>query len=398
MLKQNLPQTARAAVLVEPGKPLECREFALPPLGAGDILVQVTACSLCGSDLHTAHGRRPHPVPTILGHEIVGRIAAFGPGEPPRCVHGRPLEIGQRITWSVCASCGACDRCRQGMPQKCRHLVKYGHSPLESKHGLSGGLADLVQVFSGTAIMPLPDSLADTAAVPASCAVATAAAIVRTVRQQLGISGLSGRGLADCTLVVLGAGMLGLSVASLLRAAGVGRLTLIDPVAARRERAVAAIAGAVTAAPPDRIDEEAIEMLRQAEPADGHHEAFRPDGVDVVVEASGTAASVSMAMELTATGGICILAGSVSPSPGISFDPERIVRRQITVQGVHNYLPEDLVTAVEHLASPAGASLAALAGPVFPIEQVNEALARAARPDALRVIVTPGPSEPRRSP
>jgi len=389
MLKHNLPQTARAAVLVEPGKPLECREVALPPLGAGDLLVQVTACSLCGSDLHTAHGRRPHPVPTILGHEIVGRIVAFGPGEAARCVHGRPLEIGQRITWSVCASCGDCDRCRQGMPQKCRRLVKYGHSPLESKHGLSGGLADHVQVFSGTAIVPLPDSLADTAAVPASCAVATAAAIVRTVRQQLEMGGPSGRRLADCTLVVLGAGMLGLSVASLLRAAGVGRLTLIDPVAARRERAVATIAGVRTAAPPDRVDEEAIEMLRQGDPADGHHEAFRPDGVDVVVEASGAAASVSMALELTATGGTCILAGSVSPSPGISFDPERIVRRQIAVHGVHNYLPEDLVMAVEHLASPAGAPLAALAGPVFPIEQVNEAMERAARPDALRVIVTP---------
>ena len=77
------------------------------------------------------------------------------------------------------------------------------------------------------------------------------------------------------------------------------------------------------------------------------------------------------------------------PTPGISFDPERIVRRQIAIHGVHNYLPEDLVTAVEHLASPAGGPLAALAGPVFPIERVNEAMALAATPDALRVIVTP---------
>jgi alcohol dehydrogenase len=98
---------------------------------------------------------------------------------------------------------------------------------------------------------------------------------------------------------------------------------------------------------------------------------------------------VPLALELTATGGTCVLAGSVSPTPGISFDPERIVRRQIAIHGVHNYLPEDLVTAVEHLASPAGASLASLAGPVFPIERVNEAMALAATPDALRVIVTP---------
>jgi putative phosphonate catabolism associated alcohol dehydrogenase len=389
MLTETRLQTARAAVLVAPGEPLERREVPLPPLAAGELLVQVTACSLCGSDLHTAHGRRPHPVPTILGHEIVGRIAAIGPGPTPRCVHGRPLEVGQRITWSVCASCGECDRCLQGMPQKCRSLVKYGHSALESKHGLSGGLADYVLVFLGTAVVPLPDSLADLAAVPASCAVATAAAIVRTARQQLQMTGEPGRGFADCSLVVLGGGMLGLSVASLLRAVGGCRLTVVDPIADRRARAAATIDGIRTAPPPERLDEAAIASLQAPSSEVAPVGGFPPDGFDVVVEASGAAASVQMAIELTATGGTCILAGSVSPTPGVSFDPERIVRRQLAIHGVHNYLPEDLVAAVEHLASPAGGSLAALAGPVFPIERVNEAMALAATPDALRVIVTP---------
>ena len=117
--------------------------------------------------------------------------------------------------------------------------------------------------------------------------------------------------------------------------------------------------------------------------------AYEPDGFHVVVEASGAAASIPAALELVATGGTCILAGSVSPTPGISFDPERVVRRQIAIHGVHNYRPEDLVTAVEHLASPAGGPLGALAGPVFPIERVNEAMALAATPVALRVVVTP---------
>jgi putative phosphonate catabolism associated alcohol dehydrogenase len=389
MLKENRLQTARAAVLVTQGQPLEAREVPLPELAPGELLVKVTACSLCGSDLHTAHGRRPHPVPTILGHEIVGRIAAIGPGPAPLCVHGRPLEVGQRITWSVCASCGGCDRCRQGMPQKCRSLVKYGHSALDSKHGLSGGLAEYVQVFPGTAVVPLPESLSDEAAVPASCAVATAAAIVRTARQQLRAIGQPGRSLSDCSLVVLGAGMLGLSVASLLRAGGGHRLTVVDPVADRRDRAAATIVGVQTAPPPERVDEETIALLQASGDGGRNGDGFQADGFDLVVEASGAAASVPLALELTATGGTCVLAGSVSPTPGISFDPERIVRRQIAIHGVHNYLPEDLVTAVEHLASPAGGPLAALAGPVFPIERVNEAIALAATPDALRVIVTP---------
>jgi alcohol dehydrogenase len=384
---------ARAAVLVVAGQPLEMQLVPVPALATGELLVRVTACSLCGSDLHTAHGRRPHPLPTILGHEIVGRIAAIGPGPAPVCVSGHPLAVGQRITWSVCASCGQCDRCLQGLPQKCRELVKYGHSALESPHGLSGGLAEYVQVFPGTAIVPLPDTLADTAAAPASCAVATAAAIVRTVRRQLGEFGPDGGGLTERSVVVLGGGMLGLSVASLLAAAGTRRLVLLDPVSDRRARAVAAVPGLVAAAPPSRVDQQWVTSLLGVPGSDrtDAREAgrFAPDGFDVVVEASGAAASIPVALDLVATGGTCILAGSVSPTPGISFDPERVVRRQIAIHGVHNYRPEDLVTAVAHLASPAGGPLGALAGPVFPIERINEAMQLAATPDALRVVVTP---------
>lgn len=383
---------ARAAVLVVAGRPLELQSVPVPPLAAGELLVRVTACSLCGSDLHTAHGRRPHPVPTILGHEIVGRIAAIGPGPAPVCVSGRTLAIGQRITWSVCASCGRCDRCLQGMPQKCRQLVKYGHSALESPHGLSGGLADYVQVFPGTAIVPLPDTLSDTAAAPASCAVATAAAIVRTVRQQCEARGIDGWNIQGRSGVVLGGGMLGLATASLLAAAGTRRLVLIDPVAERRTRAAATVPGLVVVPPPPQVDQAWLGSLPGSLEADRVSDGdrqFEADGFDVVVEASGAAASIPAALALAATGGTCILAGSVSPTPGVAFDPERVVRRQIAIHGVHNYRPEDLVTAVEHLASPAGRPLGALAGPVFPIERVNEAIAAAATPGALRVVVAP---------
>ena len=392
MSKLQPSSVARAAVLVAAGQPLEMQLVPVPALATGELLVRVTACSLCGSDLHTAHGRRPHPIPTILGHEIVGRIAAIGPGPAPVCVSGHPLAVGQRVTWSVCASCGRCDRCLQGLPQKCRQLVKYGHSALESPHGLSGGLAEYVQVFPGTAIVPLPDTLADAAAAPASCAVATAAAIVRTVRQQLGGFGPDSDRLTDRSVVVLGGGMLGLSVASLLAAAGTRRLVLLDPVPDRRTRAMATVPGLVASEPPARIDQEWVtSLLAAASVGSASREvaAYEPDGFHVVVEASGAAASIPAALELVATGGTCILAGSVSPTPGISFDPERVVRRQIAIHGVHNYRPEDLVTAVEHLASPAGGPLGALAGPVFPIERVNEAMALAATPVALRVVVTP---------
>jgi threonine dehydrogenase-like Zn-dependent dehydrogenase len=73
----------------------------------------------------------------------------------------------------------------------------------------------------------------------------------------------------------------------------------------------------------------------------------------------------------------------------VPLDPERVVRNHATIRGVHNYRPEDLLTAVQHLASPAGAGLAAAVGPVFPLARVNDALKAAASGDALRVVVTP---------
>jgi alcohol dehydrogenase len=112
-------KTTRAAVVLGPGSPLELREITLPEPGGACLLVEVLACTLCGSDLHTMHGRRPVAVPTILGHEALGRVAGFGPDAARRDAAGRPLRAGDRVTWGVVARCGACFYCRRGLPQKC---------------------------------------------------------------------------------------------------------------------------------------------------------------------------------------------------------------------------------------------------------------------------------------
>ena len=212
----------------------------------------------------------------------------------------------------------------------------------------------------GTAIVRVPEALTDVAAAPASCAVATAAAIVRTAGD------VRGR-----TVVVLGAGMVGLAVASLAVAGGASFVGIVDPRGDRLERAARAVPGCRTATG-------AAEM-----PTDG------ADGADVVVEAGGSRASVVAAIDLVATGGTCVLAGTVSPVGTVPFDPERIVRRQASIHGVHNYVPGDLVAALAHLAGTNGAPLAALVGPVFPLARVHEALAVAESGSALRVVVTP---------
>ena len=95
-----LPDTCRAAVFRAPGQPLTLDEFPLPRLETGECLVQIRCATICGSDLHSYYGRRPSPVPSVLGHEMVGLVAGLGPGGV-RDFRGRPLAIGDRVTWSM---------------------------------------------------------------------------------------------------------------------------------------------------------------------------------------------------------------------------------------------------------------------------------------------------------
>src|SRR5208283_5261802 len=111
-------------------RPLELRHFATPIPDGAEVLVRVTCCTLCASDLHTHAGRRTAPTPTALGHEIVGRIEAFGSTAARHDFRGQPLAVGDRLSWSVAASCGGCFFCAHELPQKCATLFKYGHEKI----------------------------------------------------------------------------------------------------------------------------------------------------------------------------------------------------------------------------------------------------------------------------
>src|SRR5262249_8984673 len=163
-------------------------------------LVDVVACTLCGSDIHTLHGCRAVPVPTILGHEILGRIAAFGPEAPRRDAVGHPLQEGDRVTWGVVARCGGCFYCLRGLPQKCERQVKYGHEPLRPGLELTGGLAGHCLLMPGTTVLRVPDDLSDALVCPVNCATATVAAALEAAGP------IDGR-----RVLVMGSGMLGVT-------------------------------------------------------------------------------------------------------------------------------------------------------------------------------------------
>jgi alcohol dehydrogenase len=357
-----MPREALALVFSEAGRPLEPRTLAVPDPAGAEAVVRVTGCTLCGSDLHTYEGRRPTPVPTILGHEIIGQVAALGPDAPRRDLAGQELAVGHRVTWSLAASCGACFFCDRRLPQKCARLVKYGHERLRPGFELSGGLAEYVHLIPGTALLRLPPALPDEAACPASCATSTVAAALDAAGE------LTGR-----TVLVLGAGILGLTACAMARAAGADDVVCCDVQAPRLERA------------------EAFRATRLALPGDLDAVVSRATGghgVDVAVEVSGAADAVARCLSLVRTGGTVVLVGAVFPTPPVSVAPEQLVRRHLTIRGVHNYAPQHLLAAVQFLAE-SREPFAALVADWLPLRSAEEAFRRARSPGVFRVGVRP---------
>jgi putative phosphonate catabolism associated alcohol dehydrogenase len=361
--------TCLAAVFAEAGKPLELQQLPLPDLGEGEALVRVTCCTVCGSDLHTYEGRRSTPMPTILGHEILGEIAVLGPGEPVRDFSGRALCVGDRVTWSIAASCGACFFCTHGLPQKCEHLLKYGHERIRPEYALSGGLAEHCHLAKGTAILRVPDVLPDVVACPANCATATVAAAFRL-----------GGGCADETVLVQGAGMLGLTACAMARSDGAREVIVCDVDEDRLQ--LASQFGATRCV---RIGEDGKEVAAAVE------EATSGRGVDLAIELSGAPSAVEAGLELLRIGGRYVLVGSVFPQRAVSIAAESVVRRLLTIRGLHNYTPADLDRAIAFLsANHERFPFRGLVSDTFPLVEAQRAFTHAIAARVLRVAVCPG--------
>jgi putative phosphonate catabolism associated alcohol dehydrogenase len=288
--------------------------IAVPPLSSGDVLVRVRLATVCGSDRHTVSGRRAQPCPSILGHETVGEIVALG-ADSSYDVDGRVLQLGQRVIWSVTLPCGTCDRCQAGFSAKCRTVKKAGHEALNSDWGLSGGYAQHVLLPKGLAIAVVDDDLSDAVAAPAACATATVMAVI----ERAGV-------LAGRRVVVTGAGMLGLGAIAAAATAGAASVTAVDPAAERRD--LARQFGATHVA-----------------------SSAREAGVsDVLLEFSGSSSALQDGLNELDVQGVAVLAGAVAADAPVAFDPERVVRRQLSILGVHNYEPRHLSAALAFLS------------------------------------------------
>ena len=366
-----MSESSLAAIFTGTEKPLESRSFPLPELKAGEVLIRVTCCTICGSDLHTYEGRRTTPLPTILGHEILGEVDAL-PEDVVCDVSGQPLTVGDRVTWSIAASCGECFYCTHGLPAKCETLFKYGHEAISSEHPLSGGLATYCHLAPGTAIVRVPAELPDEVACPANCATATVVAALRM-----------GGGCEGETIWIQGAGMLGLSATALAATRGAREIIVSDIQPERL--AQAADFGATQTVSVADGNEKLAEIIQST--TEGR-------GVDLAIELSGAASSIQSGLQYLRIGGRFVLVGSVFPAPDVPVSAEWIVRRWLTICGVHNYAPEDLRDAVAFLEEAhTRYPLQTLVSKNFPLVEAEQAVQYAIRERPHRVAVLPAQGE-----
>lgn len=308
--------TLRAAVMPAPGAPIEVRDLPVPALEPGAVLLETIASEVCGTDVHLWRGRLAGvPYPIIPGHVAVGRIAAFGgagvgsgaTAPAPADLDGRPFAVGEVVTFvDVHGTCGACWYClvaRQST--RCPKRRVYGIT-LGVADGPSGGWAERILLRPGTQLLRLPPGLSPETFVGGGCGAVTAFHAVRRGGVRLGDS-----------VVVLGAGPVGLSAAAFAALAGADPVIVVGAPADRL--AMAGRMGATLCLDLDRVP--------HAARRDAVLGCTGGRGADVVIEAAGVPAAVAEGATLCRDGGVLVVAGHYTDGGETALNPHTHLNR-----------------------------------------------------------------------
>ena len=359
----------RAVVYDAPNTPFKVREYPVRDVKSREVLVRISMSTICRSDIHSYLGHRPNPCPGILGHEIIGKIEQIGEAIQ-HDMRGDALQIGDRVTWTEYFADGdSYYRDMHDMPQKAPGLRKYGHDLVEDDPHFLGGFADYCYIQPGTGILKLPDALSDEEATPLNCGVATMISVTEAAAINVGD-----------TVVVQGLGLLGLYGCAIAKARGAAKIIALDTVQQRLQ--LASRFGADLPIDVSNLsdDELVAQVRRQA----------TPDGADVVLEVCGVPNVVPAGIDMLRIGGRYVLAGFVGPGADVKIDAHELVRKWITLKGVHNYHPRHLVQALDFvMANRDRFPFKDIVDSKFGLEQLDEAFEKAANRQVLRAAIVP---------
>jgi L-iditol 2-dehydrogenase len=311
----EMPKTSRAAVVTAFYSPLEVRDLPVPELEHGALLVKIDAATVCGSDVHLWDGSlnaiRPIELPVVPGHEMVGTIVAQGTGNH-RAVDGRALSIGDRIVYTQ-GRCGTCFYCGVAdQPNLCENRKHYGTNCATFPY-LGGAFTEYSYVYPTSRRILVPSDVKPEWASAASCAL-------RTV-----VGAFERLGTVEPwqTLVMQGAGPLGLFATAVAKRAGVQRIIVVGDPASRLELArewgatdTVSVSGHPQ--PGDRV--EAVRALTGGV------------GADIVMEYSGARTAFAEGLDMVRRGGRYVVAGQVGPHE-VTIRPTDLTRGHLTVLG-----------------------------------------------------------------
>ena len=342
------------ALLLSQYRRLEIADLPTPEPAAGEVLLRVAACGICGSDVHGYDGSSGRRIPPIvMGHEAAGTVAAVGAGVTK-------FAVGDRVTFDSTVHCGACAFCLRGEMNLCDGRQVLGVSCGDYRR--AGAFAEFIAVPEHI-VYRLPDSLSfEEAAMLEAVAVAVHAVSLTPVEP-------------DASALVIGAGMIGLLILQVLRASGCGRIYVADIDASRLR--LAESFGATETLRADQPDF-VTELLRRSGGV----------GVDLVIEAVGRNETVNAAIQCVRKGGAVTLVGNIAPE--ITFPLQRVVTAQLRIQGSCASAGE-YPRAMEMIASGA-VNVKSLISAVAPLAEGPAWFERlyAGEPNLLKVVLAPG--------
>ena len=360
----------KAAVLVQPGQPLEIEELVIDKPGPHEVLIRTAACGLCHSDLHFMEGTYPHPLPAVPGHEAAGIVEAVGS-------EVKTVKVGDAVVTCLSAFCGHCEFCVTGRMSLCLggdtrraagvapRLARKDGSAVNQMLNLSA-FAEQMLIHEHACVAINPDMPLDRAAV-IGCAVTTGAGtIFNTCNVTPGE-----------TVAVVGCGGVGLATINAAKIAGAGRIIAADPVPEKRELAKKLGATDAIDALADDAAKQIVEMTK--------------GGVDHAIEAVGRSASASLAVASLRRGGTATILGMhpLNEKVGLSaMDLLSGKRLQGALMG-GNRFPVDIPRLVDFYLRGL-LDLDSIVAETISLDQVNEGFEKMKRGDAARSVITFG--------
>jgi len=369
----------KAAVMTQPGH-LELQRFPMPDPEPGAVVLTMAMSGICGTDKHTFRGEvmqyagTPHErqikYPLICGHENVGRVAAVGGTVLDS--EGRALAEGDRVVPAANVSCGECWYCRNGQPYyMCERLEDYGNSLncVDAPH-LFGGWSEHMYLLPGTQLFRVPDELPDHVAV-----LTEPMAVTHGFERA--------RRLNDTfaeTVVVYGAGPLGMCHLIKARLMGAGTIIAVDLFAPRLERAGSF--GANQTLDASQMDES--ELIARV------HEATGGRGADMILDCSGVPQTFVTSLRMARVGGTVVESGAFVDMGPVEINPNAdICTKNVNVIGVGGETAETYKPAMDLLVHNLGTlPLEQFVSHRLPLERAQDGLELAQRGEAMKVVLS----------